>query len=94
MHTCEILVEPPPHPKKENLEDLDVHERFFRIWVLEKYCVRMLFMYRVILSVLDPRKCEYLKDYSLDFEHAYMTTCFMRSMSILEEMLEMFATTV
>ena len=30
--------------------------------------------YRVILSVLDPRKCEYLKDYSLDFEHAYMTT--------------------
>ena len=31
-------------------------------------------MYRVILSVLDPRKCEYLKDYSLDFEHAYMTT--------------------
>ena len=30
--------------------------------------------YRMILSVLDPRKCEYLKDYSLDFEHAYMTT--------------------
>ena len=30
--------------------------------------------YRVILSVLDPRKCEYLKDYSLYFEHAYMTT--------------------
>ena len=30
--------------------------------------------YRVILSVLDPRKCEYLKDYSLHFEHAYMTT--------------------
>ena len=27
--------------------------------------------HRVILSVLDPRKCEYLKDYSLDFEHAY-----------------------
>ena len=26
--------------------------------------------YRVILSVLDTRKCEYLKDYSLDFEHA------------------------
>ena len=25
-------------------------------------------------SVLDPRKCEYLKDYSLDFEYAYMTT--------------------
>jgi hypothetical protein len=32
--------------------------------------------YSVILSVLDPRKCEYLKDYSLDFEHAYMTTIF------------------
>ena len=31
-------------------------------------------LYRVILSVLDPRKCEYLKDYSLHFEHAYMTT--------------------
>ena len=31
-------------------------------------------VYRVILSVLDPRKCEYLKDYSLDFEHAYMAT--------------------
>ena len=30
--------------------------------------------YRAISSVLDPRKCEYLKDYSLDFEHAYMTT--------------------
>jgi hypothetical protein len=24
--------------------------------------------YRVIPSVLDPRKCEYLKDYPLDFE--------------------------
>jgi len=33
-------------------------------------------LYRVILSVLDPRKCEYLKDYSLEFEHAYMTTYF------------------
>ena len=31
-------------------------------------------IYRVILSVLDPRKCEYLKDYALHFEHAYMTT--------------------
>ena len=31
-------------------------------------------LYRVILSVLDPRKCEYLEDYSLDFEPAYMTT--------------------
>jgi len=31
-------------------------------------------LYSVSLSVLDPRKCEYLKDYSLDFEHAYMTT--------------------
>ena len=33
-----------------------------------------LFLYRVILSVLDPRKCECLKDYSLHFENAYMTT--------------------
>jgi len=31
-------------------------------------------LYSVILSVLDPRKRKYLKDYSLDFEHAYMTT--------------------
>ena len=31
-------------------------------------------IYRVILSVLDQRKCEYLKEYSLDFEHVYMTT--------------------
>ena len=31
-------------------------------------------IYRMIPSVLDPRKCEHLKDYSLDFEHAYMTT--------------------
>ena len=30
--------------------------------------------YRVSLLVLDPGKCEYLKDYPLDFEHAYMTT--------------------
>jgi len=30
----------------------------------------------VILLVLDPRKCEYLKDCLLDFEHAYMTTYF------------------
>ena len=33
--------------------------------------VFLMVMYSVILSVLDPRKCEYLKDYSLDFEHAY-----------------------
>ena len=32
------------------------------------------FKYSAILSVLDPRKCEYLKNYSIDFEHAYMTT--------------------
>jgi hypothetical protein len=25
-------------------------------------------IYRIIPSVLDPRKCEYLKEYSLDFE--------------------------
>jgi len=38
------------------------------------YEIRRLNLYRVVLAVLDPRKCEYLKDYSLDFEHAYMTT--------------------
>ena len=37
-------------------------------------CVATIALYSVILSVLDPRKCEYLKEYSLDFEHAYMTT--------------------
>ena len=36
--------------------------------------IKNSYKYSVILSVLDPRKCEYLKDYSLDFEHAYMTT--------------------
>ena len=36
--------------------------------------VPLRYIYRVILSVLDPRKFEYLKDYSLDFEHSYMTT--------------------
>jgi hypothetical protein len=35
-----------------------------------------LYMYNVIFSVLDPRKYEYLKDYSLDFEYAYMTTIY------------------
>jgi len=29
---------------------------------------------KVILSVIDPRKCEFLKHYSLDFEYAYTTT--------------------
>ena len=37
-------------------------------------CYTRIRRYRVILSVLDPRKCKYLKDYSLEFEHAYMTT--------------------
>ena len=36
--------------------------------------MKTLDTYSVILSVLDPRKCEYLKDYLLDFEHAYTTT--------------------
>jgi hypothetical protein len=28
--------------------------------------------YRVIPSVLDPTKCEYFKDYSLDFEYIFV----------------------
>jgi hypothetical protein len=36
--------------------------------------LKHILLYNVSLSVLDPRKCKYLKDYSLDFEHAYMTT--------------------
>jgi len=35
-----------------------------------------MLIHSVILYVLDPRNCEYLKDYSLDFEHAYMTTIY------------------
>jgi hypothetical protein len=45
-------------------------------------------VYRVILSVLDPRKCEYLKDYSLDFEHAYMTTYLAAIAAISEDVLQ------
>ena len=54
-----------------------------KVRIRQDYCKVAIYMYiyihiyityRVILSVLDPRKCEYLKDYSLDFEHAYMTT--------------------
>ena len=41
---------------------------------LTMYTAVSIRIYSVILSVLDPRKCEYLKDYSLHFEHAYMTT--------------------
>jgi hypothetical protein len=37
------------------------------------YSCISIHIYRMIPSVLDPIKCEYLKDYSLDFEHAYMT---------------------
>ena len=33
-----------------------------------------IYIHRVILSVLNPGKCECLKDYSLDLEHACMTT--------------------
>ena len=40
----------------------------------KRYLCTTYIKYSEILSVLDPRKCEYLKDYSLDFEHAYMTT--------------------
>jgi hypothetical protein len=42
--------------------------------IQKNYCTLPWRIYRVIPSVLDPRKCEYLKDYSFDFEHAYMTT--------------------
>ena len=51
------------------------NNEFAYIWIaMTKDNVCPGSLYRVILSVLDPRKCEYLKDYSLDFEHAYMTT--------------------
>jgi hypothetical protein len=38
----------------------------------DEYTTVICTVYRVILSILDPRKREYLKDYSLDFEHEYM----------------------
>ena len=50
-------------------EQIVFHKRTLVIW---GYFMGL--KYSVILSVLDPRKCEYLNDYSLDFEHAYMTT--------------------
>ena len=60
------------------LQAIKVH-KYKKIQLKVYFCVlRLRFfgvtIYRVILSVLDPRKCEYLKDYSLDFEPAYMTT--------------------
>jgi hypothetical protein len=39
-----------------------------------KTFIKISHKYRVILSALYPRKCEYLNDYSFDFEHEYMTT--------------------
>ena len=45
-------------------------ENFFE----KAYVLKSTALYSVILSVIDPRKCEYLKEYSLDFVHAYMTT--------------------
>ena len=47
----------------------------FPVWDLIhniRISVARYLKYRVILSVLDPRTCEYLKHYSLDFEHEYM----------------------
>ena len=44
-----------------------VHNTIVQPW-------QYIYIHRVILSVIDTRKCEYLKDCSLDFEHAYMTT--------------------
>ena len=46
-------------------------------------------IYRVILSVLDPRKCEFLKDYSLDFEHAWTVVANISSISSSIDMLLM-----
>ena len=43
------------------------------VCVIRSHICKLNIYYSVILSVLDPRKCEYLKDYSLYFEHAYMT---------------------
>ena len=44
------------------------------LYLAEYSFVQYKCKYSVILSVLDPRKYEYLKDCSLDFEHAYMAT--------------------
>ena len=53
---------------------LDIHALFNVPDHFKQVVVHHDSLYRVIFSVPDPRKCEYLKDYSLDFEHAYMTT--------------------
>lgn len=47
MQTWEILY---GASKKDNLEDQDVDGKFFSIQVLEKCCVRMLFMYNCTSS--------------------------------------------
>ena len=61
-------------PGNRLLDLLRVLQDFFLTQLSTLYNFWVLLDFRVILSVLDPRKCEYLKDYSLDFEHAYMTT--------------------
>jgi hypothetical protein len=49
-----------------------IYERVWHLGGMTIYGGKSI--YSMILPVLDPRKCEYLKHYSLDFEHAYMTT--------------------
>ena len=46
-------------------------------------------IYSVILSVVDPRKCKYLKDCSLDFEHAWTVVANISSISSSIDMLLM-----
>jgi hypothetical protein len=50
-----------------------IHE-YFSVLRSINMSIALLSLYSVILSVLDLKKCEYLKDCSLEFEHAYITT--------------------
>jgi hypothetical protein len=67
-----------------NPQNTDRNITNYKIPLLEHVTSKSLrYLYRVILSVLDPKKCEYLKDYSLDFEHAYMTTIYKHFQNLL-----------
>jgi hypothetical protein len=65
------LTPTPPPPYAQYVEHLPWHCTCLEFYTEENVNI---YRYMVILTVVDPRKCKYLKDYSLDFENAYMTT--------------------
>ena len=62
------------HTRNENFMQLSDELQETNMWNFIKGKSKYVPLYSAILSVLVPRKCEYLKNYSLDFEHAYTTT--------------------